>query len=237
MLKSDECPEFPFYSGTGFFVVFPPYEWVFFVTARHCIFSSDDKQMGHLQIPWRNSEGCKEAVYFSDCLTAKTRYSGELFEDVCVFVVGDMPQEELLHLSKRALRLQHQDNVDIILREIDRRRENLRIVGFPGCSKEINYDAQRAIATPRGIYGKIMPNSLKRDEYEVHDLNWTDGELNGFSGSPVLSLHPTLSDDVTPVVVGVVVRGSSRRFAAVNINVATSLIAAWIVTGQSITID
>lgn len=227
-LKNNQFPDFPFLSGTGFFVVFPPYNHVFLVTARHCVFDNNSISRGVIRIPWKNSEDCTEAIRFSDCLTGKTETSGEFIEDVAVFVVEEMPQDKMTYLTDRAIKLQHKDNVNFILNHICERRENLRIVGFPGCSKYIDYDDRRLTAVPRGIYGKITKESMKADGYEVSELNWKEGGLDGFSGSPVLSLHQNSSGGVTPVVVGVVITGSPERFSAVNINIATDLISCWI---------
>ncbi len=228
-----DYPEWPRLSGTGFFVVFEPYKSVFFVTARHCILHDDSRPMGLIQVPWKNSVECREAVPFMECLEAKTLFSGEYFEDICVLVVGDLAPERLAHLRERALKLQHQDNVDEILSLVDTGRKNLRTIGFPGCSKAIDYDEHVNTATPRGTYGKIIPGTLKGDEFSVSELNWQQDDITGFSGSPVLSLHPTSLGDVVPVVVGVLVRGSATQFTAVNINVATSLIAGWILDGTT----
>lgn len=234
LLQNNEFPEHPFLSGTGFFVVFPPYDYVFFVTARHCLLDNTGEQLGELKIPWKSSEGCEEAIRFSYRLTGATDVSGEFEEDICVFVVGDMSREKMLHIASKSIKLQNQDNVDLILDYINAHRENLRIVGFPGCSKEIIYEDRKLVATPRGIYGKMTSDSLKRDGYEVSELNWKEGGLSGFSGSPVLSLHATPSGAVVPIVVGVVVTGSPEKFRAVNINVATSLIAFWIASKNGI---
>jgi hypothetical protein len=228
VLKHKECKEYPFLSGTGFFVMFPPYPDVFFVTARHCVFDDNGTPLGSLQIPWSNSEGCREAIPFSCCLSGKTGDSGKYFEDVAVFVVDEMPKDRKSHLRERALMLKNQDDVNSLISYVNASRENLRIVGFPGCSKYIDFDSERLVAAPRGIFGKITQGSLKQDRYEVSELNWTGGEINGFSGSPVLSLNPTSSGGVARIPVGVVVNGSSKKFHAVNINVVTDLIAGWI---------
>jgi len=228
VLKHNEFKEYPFLSGTGFFVLFPPYPDVFFVTARHCVFNDNGNPLGALQISWRNAEGCGEAIPFSCCLSGKTADSGAYFEDVAVFVVDEMPDDRKNHLYERALMLSNQELISFLISHADASRENLRIVGFPGCSKYIDPDGDRLIAAPRGIFGKITQGSIKQDRYEVSELNWTEGEINGFSGSPVLSLNPTSSGGVARIAVGVVVNGSSKKFHAVNINVVTDLIAGWI---------
>jgi hypothetical protein len=228
VIVDEDYRDWPYLSGTGFFVVFEPYPSIFFVTARHCVLHDDGRPKGIIQVPWKNSVDCREAVPFIDCLAAKTQFSGDHFEDICVFVVGNFAPERLAHLRGRALKLQHQDNVDAILSLVDRERENLRTIGFPGCSKAIDYDEYVNTATPRGTYGKIIPGTLSGDEFSIGELNWRGDDITGFSGSPVLSLHPTPSGDVVPVVVGVLVRGSATRFTAININVATNVIASWI---------
>lgn len=228
VLLNDAYPDYPFFSGSGFFVEFSPYDSIFFVTARHCIFNEDNSLKGDIQISWHTSQNLSEPVPFSKCMIAKTKNSSGFFEDICVFVVGSIASEKAQFLKNRSLKIQHQENVDLLLQHIEHAKENLRIVGFPSCSKEIDYDSQKSWATPRGIYGKIVVGSLRDDEYEMSDLNWRGGELDGFSGSPVLALCRDLSGNVVAVPVGIVVRGSSKKFTAININVVTNLIASWL---------
>ncbi|MBB2170330.1 hypothetical protein HLH36_18615 [Gluconacetobacter aggeris] len=225
IMISDHAPEYPFFSGTGFFVIFPPYEHVFLVTARHCVLNDDGTSKGRLLIPWKESEHCREIIRFSGILTAVTTYSRGFHEDICVLIVSDTSPERLEHLRNRALTLQCQDNVDSILEFVGAQDENLRIVGYPGCSKTFDYDTRMAKVEARGTYGKILPGTLKNDQFDVGGLNWKDGELGGFSGSPVISLHPTSGGGVARIVVGVVSLGSSTKFTAININVVTNLIS------------
>lgn len=229
ILKNDEYPEFPHLSGTGFIVIFPPYDYVFLVTARHCVVKDEDNSWkGMPFIPVED-----QWIPLTSCITAKEEKEQEFFEDVAIFPVVDIPEKkELARLYKRAIKLIHQDNVNTILNFINRRGENLRIAGFPHCSKGINYDGGVFEYTPRGTYGKITQLPAEGHIYELGELNWNEGELFGFSGSPVLSLHPSYSG-VTSCVVGVVLHGSSKKIRAININVVTDIISCWIVQNNS----
>jgi hypothetical protein len=52
LLKNQDYPEYPYFrlSGTGFFVKFPPFETIFFVTGKHCVIDNDGKFQGDLEI-------------------------------------------------------------------------------------------------------------------------------------------------------------------------------------------
>ena len=79
------------------------------------------------------------------------------FEDLIVFVVDkNISKEKKLLLKTRALRLEHQDNIDKILKNLCNIEGNIRTVGFPQVSKEIDFDTKQARIQPRGFYGKKM---------------------------------------------------------------------------------
>jgi len=236
VLKNNDFPDHPFFSGTGFFVKFPPFPYIFFVTARHCVFDNKETCLGRLQIPWKNSVECKEPIIFEECINAKTETSGGFFEDIAVFVIGDMLECKIQHLDSRALNLECQETVMNTIHYIRNKRENVRIVGYPGVSKCIDYNKREMAVQARGCFGTITPQPFTTERFEVSNLNWKGSDFDGFSGSPVLSLCPNSSGGVTPVVLGVVSTGSSKKFSAVNINAITDLIACWIACKNKIDI-
>lgn len=64
LIKPEAFPEYPFLTGTGFFVRIDPYEDIFFVTAKHCVLDSEDNPKGELLIYERLDEGCNTKVIF-----------------------------------------------------------------------------------------------------------------------------------------------------------------------------
>lgn len=231
-IRNERFPDYPHLSGTGFLVVFPPYQHLFLVTARHCVFCDRTNELsGAVEIYISG-----ERIPVSEHLTGQTTESAEFFQDIAVFVIGKSPHDIIDRLGEKAIELKHQDDVDSILGFTYENRENLRIVGFPGCSKKFDYDSNLVTAAARGAYGKISQWSKKNEIFEVDGLNWKEGELNGFSGSPVLALLPNSTGGVTPIPVGVVVTGSSNGLRAINMNVATNFIACWIAHKEGIDI-
>lgn len=224
MIESENFPEYPFWSGTGFYSFFPPYEEIFFITARHCIYDEKDELKGKVKVSLRMDGVCKEVVPFEKILETKYIDDPTDFEDIAVLVVGEMPKEDKDFLMGRALRLQHQDDVDKITHFIISINGNIRTIGFPGVSKEIDYENNKAEICPRGFHGKIDGEGEFKNWYKFKHANWKDGELTGFSGSPILELIPVGPNEVTPVPIGVMVTESQF----ISINVATNLIAEYI---------
>jgi hypothetical protein len=110
-----DAPEWTFFSGTGFFVYFPPFDDVFFVTARHCVIAPDGSEKGVLKIPYHPDQQDREAIFFETRLEATYRGGDGEIEDVTVYVVGNVPPERKAILRQRALRLEHQDDVQALI--------------------------------------------------------------------------------------------------------------------------
>lgn len=236
-----EHEDYPYINGTGFFVHFPPYEHIFYITARHCFRTDDDMlipEIESLQIAFSIKEGLtskdlSKKVPFSCILTGRDIKDDEN-EDIIIFVVDndDITMEEYNILKKRALRLQHQDDLNNMLKILCDNNENIRTIGFPKAYLEIDYDSMQVTAQPRGYYGKIRDNSNFRDRYGFENVNWKDKEYNGFSGSPILGLFPTLLEnmkvDIQLIPLGVLVTATSSRGEFISINFATNLIANYL---------
>lgn len=224
MIESEGFPEYPFWSGTGFYSFFPPYDVIFFITARHCIYDGKDELKGKVKVSLRMDGACKKAVPFENILETKYIDDPTDFEDIAVLVVGEISKEDKDILMGRALRLHHQDDVDEMIKFIISNNGNIRTVGFPGVSKKIDYENNKAEMQPRGFYGKIDGEGEFKNWYKFKHANWKDGELAGFSGSPILELIPRGRNEVIPVPIGVMVTESQF----ISINVATNLIAEYI---------
>lgn len=219
-LINEDFKEYPILGGTGFFVFFPPYDDVFFITARHCIVDGDGKVKGELLIPCAHEDN--RVIKFSKCLETSYKDDPDGFiEDIMVFVIGDISEDQKYIIKNRALRLQHQDDVDNILDLIISGKENIRTVGYPDVSKSFDYDQSSMKLQPRGFYAKISGKSKMRNCYELCEGSWKEESLSGFSGAPMLSLHPTSSGDVVAIPVGVFL----TKTVFISINVATNLIA------------
>lgn len=228
ILRHADYPEHPFLSGTGFFVHFPPYDKIFFVTARHCLVDSNGGLKGDLKIPLSLEDNSNEAIPFSCYLETNDQNDSNEMEDVVVYVVDDISKEKHDLLMKRALRLQHQDDVDTIINEIIASKGKIRTVGFPSISKSIDYDANKAIFQPRGFHANLAGEGHFRNSFKIENGSWKEGSLNGFSGSPILALCPTLENEVLAIPIGIFI--TTSQF--LSINVATNLIAGYIIKTQ-----
>lgn len=223
-----ESSGWTFFSGTGFFVFFPPFDDVFFVTARHCVIAPDGSEKGVLKIPYDSDQQDREAILFETRLEAKYRGEDGEMEDITVYVVGDVPPERRAILRQRALRLEHQDDVQALIDRHLLTQERLRTVGFPSVSKEIDYDNSQATVRPRGFHGRLTNKTGLRDRYKIDGLNWQNGATEGFSGSPVLAWGINLKGKVQPVPIGMLVTGSDEDVSFLSINAATNLIAEYL---------
>lgn len=226
MLEDSDHPEFPFFSGTGFFVTFPPFDEIFFVTARHCIVRNG-KVTGDIKIPYHPQQKGNEAIIFDKFLCIENPEDQEL-EDLLIYVVGDIPEDKKTVLAKRALRLQHQDDVTAILDYLIHGKGKVRTVGFPGNSKSIDYEKQSGVVRPRGFHGTLSGPSTIKNRYRIDDMNWKESELEGFSGSPILEFQFSHEGKIVPIPIGVLLTGSASQSYFLNINVVTDLIAAYL---------
>jgi len=224
MIESVEFPAYPFFSGTGFYALFPPRNEIYLITARHCIYDGGGELKGKVKVSLRMDGVCKKALVFDAILETKYLHDQTDFEDVAVLVVGDMASEDKELLRNRALKLPHQEDAERIIDLIQEKNGKIRTVGFPGVSKKINYESNTALMRPRGFYGKIEGKAGCKNWFKFKPENWTDGELSGFSGSPMLELLLTPDGRVLPTPIGVIV--TEANFIAIN--VATDLIAEYI---------
>jgi hypothetical protein len=224
ILESPEHPECLFLSGTGFFAYFPPYENVFFITARHCVLDNEGNLMGNPKIPYSPNDESKEVIPFSCYL--ETEYSDDENgrEDIVVYVVDDVPDNKKRALMRRALRLQHQDDAKTLLNCFIAAKEKIRTVGFPSVSKSIDYDNNLAVFHPRGFHADLVGEAQFRNWYRFENISWKEGPLDGFSGSPILALCPTSQGEVAPIPIGILL--TTSHFLAIN--VATDLIAMYL---------
>lgn len=252
LTNKEKFEDGPFHVGTAFWVKFPPYDDVFLITARHCLFDGEI-QKGNLSVPLEQREGCTVAVRFSHLI----QDNSENPEDIIICVVDPDRKEQLELLAPRCLPLDHQYDVDMRLTAMLAAKGKLRTVGFPGSDKEIDYDNKTAFARPRGFIGTLT-HLEENGRYRLERASWADadGHMEGFSGSPIIDLVATeinlnslpskviptedgrvviafKTDEDTPhraVPAGILVTGSNNIAHFVPINVVTNLIAEYLVS-------
>jgi len=236
LLINKEHPEYPFFSGTGFFVYFPPFDDIFYITAKHCFNKIEEDEIDSLRLPYELNDTSKHtdnAISFLEIITGQDKEDNEL-EDIIIFVVDrDIEQVKIDILKKRSLRLQHQDDIETMIETMCLNNENIRVIGFPKISKEMDYDNKKAIVQPRGYYGKIKNNSKFKYRYGFEKANWKDIDYSGFSGSPILSLNKSFpSGDVIAIPIGILLTATPTRGEFLSINFATNLIAKYLIDKQ-----
>jgi len=233
-----------FMNGTGFFCQFPPFDYVFYVTAKHCLLKENEKDFTkEIKIPYQVKVGKEidkdeKAIVFSEVLTcAYVDDETSELEDIIVLVVDDSKnKDELETLKKRSIKLEHQDDVDTISKYIIDNKENIRTIGFPKAFSEIDYEineenystyAKGVELQPRGFYGKMVDTSSFRSRYSFENVNWKD-EYNGFSGAPIFALIPDVYKGTRAMVIGVILTATKTKGDFLSINIATDLISEYI---------
>jgi len=237
IIVSKGLESYPGLNGTGFFVTLPPFERVFYVTARHCIENIlPDRSDAKLMVPVI-PDGSKPVLFDYILQTAVNDSCDNYMEDVAIYVVSEESStEEYVALRKRALPLQHQDDVDNLLNLALARGSNLRVIGYPihdhpNCATEVDYDAGQIRIQPRGFYGKLSIDGLFPNQYCLTEVSWKEHDYRGFSGSPVVELAENISfkGEVHPLVVGVVLMATQRLVRFISINVVCNAIASYLV--------
>jgi hypothetical protein len=250
LLENYAYPGLPFFRGTGFFVYFPPFDdYIFYVSAKHCFCGYKENEfLEKLKIPYQYKteenfdNSLDEAVIFSEYLMMKHNEDDDDYEDLIVFVVDkNISKEKKLLLKRRALRLEHQDTIDKILKKLCKIQGNIRTVGFPQVSKEIDFDIKQARIQARGFYGKISIKKNDINRYKFNQPSWKEGEYNGFSGSPILEIMPFYNSNYEIVMeaipIGILLSATKHHCEFISINVATNLIAEYLYDNQSLRRD
>lgn len=224
VLLDKEYPEYPFFSGTGFFVALPPYSDVFFITARHCIYSSDDTYKGNPIVNYFKNGAGVEWVDFSINLTSPD-FDSPYVEDVLVYVVGDVTPEKREILLKRSMTLRSQELVAGFIGRAVSTRDELVAIGYPeGDFKEINIDKMTASVRSYKLTGVVRIDVENNKRFGFCTLGYSDPPLPGFSGSPVVASKEAFKELPAVMPLGVLVTQGSF----ISINVATNLISEYI---------
>ena len=248
VIENYDYPEYPYFSGTGFFAYFAPFDdYIFYISAKHCFSGYRENDfLQKLKIPYQyktektSNNNLDEAIIFSEYLTMKHTETDDDFEDLIVFVVDkNISDENKKILKKRALRLQHQDDIDNILEQLCNIGGNIRTVGFPKISKEIDFDKQESIIQPRGFYGKIANKTNDQYRYKFEQPSWKESEYKGFSGSPILEILPVYNSEsnkinLEAIPIGILLSATKYRGEFISINLATNLIAKYLNDNKSL---
>ncbi|MFP6843668.1 MAG: hypothetical protein VB958_00495 [Thalassolituus sp.] len=224
VLVNEKCPDYPFLGGTGFFVNFPPYKEVFFVTARHCVYKNEELK-GTIYIPKSQDVSCRESLPIKYLLETKYLECDVEYEDVVVCVLDGDRIDISGAVFERALRLPQQDDVDEVMKRIISRNGKLRLVGYPFSSSDLKDEDKQIISGARGMHFEIEDDKKFINRIKIVKSSWGDGDLSGFSGSPVIEFYPISNDIIEAIPVGVLVTQSYF----ISINVVTNTIANYLV--------
>lgn len=217
------------FTGTGFFVFCPGYENIFFITARHCVVKQDGNVYDRILIPLGDES--KKNVRVSQYLMGSSSKNPNDIEDVIVMVVEPRSQSEREYLRKRCLRLQNQDNVEKFIDFIMKNNTNVKILGYPGHSKELDHENRMINCDPRGIYGPISKTFQKNNHlYNVKPKKEIE-DPDGFSGSPAIGMIASKTD-VDIILLGIVTNGNKNCVNFWNINVVTDIVLNFLSKGN-----
>lgn len=236
-LIAGENTPFPYLSGTGFFVYFPPFEdQIFYITARHCFIHSHEGNFNNKLLisygSYKHPENFSLGnIPFSEYIEISEKNESDL-DDILIFAIDNqIDSSRKKVLLNRAIKLSHIDDVNFMIELISSSRNygKVRTIGFPNKSDtELKYDENYEIESirlqPRGFNGWLEKDS--NDIYKIVDTNWKEDSLNGFSGAPILVI---LSDNQIKVI-GILIAGSNQeKFAKfISINNVTQAIAQFL---------
>ena len=126
------------FSGTGFFAFVPETDIIFFITAYHTVFKNDNNDLYEkIKITLKNDSDL--TVVLSECITGSYTNDHTGVDDVALFLVEPRSKLEQEILFNRAIRLQNQDDVNWFLEYCLYHNENVKVVGYPTNSKNIDY--------------------------------------------------------------------------------------------------
>ncbi|RLA80090.1 MAG: hypothetical protein DRG78_11665 [Epsilonproteobacteria bacterium] len=226
ILIDPEHLEYPGFSGTGFFCYLSAYEIFFYVTAKHCI-----KEPENTILAINYGPELEEIIEIDEILTTSTEETNEL-EDVLIFVISsNISNIKKSILKKRSLPLPPQDITNSLINILCEDNQKVRTLGFPKYDKntEINYETNINKFQTRAFYGYIKNNSKENNRYAIEELNWSDGDYNGFSGSPVIALpKASINQKVYVVIIGMILTAGNKRCEFLSINIITNAIFNYI---------
>jgi|GEM_PF-2512490 len=239
LMSIDGIEEYPGIGGTGFFA--KRGDEVFYVTARHCLTKQQDIDVAswaaRLHIPYTLTDATRSTtdyVAFAEVLSLK-HDSDDIpgrFVDVLVLTIRrpDTPglYEKLL---KRAVKLPPSGKwLDAFVQHPIAKDDveagkgiRFTVMGYPkdGTATSIEYpDGQPVeIVTQAAKFSGHLGTGTGPDRYMLNDVSWP-GDLNGFSGSPVIV---GFRDDAGNkyALAGMLVSGGAQKAQFIKISLIT----------------
>lgn len=205
LISAEGIEEFPGFGGTGFFA--RRGDDVFYVTARHCLSKQPDADIAglaaRLHIPYlltSSTQSTNDYVQFDEVISLK-HDSDDIpgqYVDVLVMTIHRPVDANLYEvLLERAVRLppsgawlddfvQH----PTVKADFDSGKGiRFTVIGYPkeGTSSKIDYPEGEPveIVTQSAKFHGFLGRGTGPDRYMLNDVSW-DGDLNGFSGSPII---------------------------------------------------
>lgn len=200
VLFETRCEDAP-YAGVGTCFLVKLGSELFLVTARHVVDGMSLDQL--LVFP---NEETEESIPFSEGFTIANRNLEDLDYSDLVLV--------RVHLS--GLRIADQSRMHAI--DLGKASDSWRtapfdhrfvLFGYPNESREVDYDGSKIVSTQRFLVARFSGASPASYCYEldIEDFNGVD-DLNGLSGSPVISWPHPIGNHFHPNFCGMVLRGT-----------------------------
>jgi hypothetical protein len=244
LLSVEGLDEFPGFGGTGFFA--RRGDDVFYITARHCLTKQEEIDIAslaaRLHIPYALTDSTRtttDYVGFAEVLSLK-HDSEEMpgrFVDVVVLTIRK-PENKELHekLLERAVKLppsgQWLDSFVMhpVVKDDFEAGKGIRFtaIGYPqqGTATKIEYPAGQPveIVTQAAKFSGHLGKGTGPDRYMLNDVSW-EGDLNGFSGSPVIVGFRNQEGN-NYALGGMLVSGGAQKAQFIRISLITEALKA-----------
>jgi len=193
----DDAP----YSGIGTCFLVKLRRHLFLVTARHVVEGMSLDQL----LVFPNDE-TDESIPFAEAFSVTNRNPIDLdFSDLVLVRI---------HLGNLMIAEQSQMHVIDLEKASDSWRNapfdhRFVLFGYPNESRKVDYDGFKIMSTQRILVARFsgaIPSSYCY-ELDIEDFNGVD-DLNGLSGSPVISWSRTIGNHFHPSFCGMVLRGT-----------------------------
>jgi hypothetical protein len=243
-LSVEGLDEFPGFCGTGFFA--RRGDDVFYITARHCLSKQDEIDIAslaaRLHIPYTLTGSTRttgDYVEFGEVLSLK-HDSEEMpgrFADVFVLTIR-RPETKGLYekLPERAVKLPPSGEwLDsfvmhpVVKGDFEAGKSiPFTVIGYPqqGTASKIEYPEGQPveIVTQAAKFSGRLGKGTGPDRYMLNDVSW-EGDLNGFSGSPVIVGFRNQEGNQYALA-GMLVSGGAQKAQFIKISVITEALKA-----------
>ena len=239
LMTIDGIEDFPGFGGTGFFA--RRGEKVFYVTARHCLTKQQDSDIAsaaaRLHLPYTltgSTRTSDDYVQLDEVISLKHESDNipGKFVDVVIMTIHRPADASLYQqLLARAVKLPPSgrwlDNFvehPTVKADFDNGKGiPFTAVGYPfeGTASKIEYPEGQPveIVTQSAKMAGLLGKGTGPDRYMLNDVSW-DGDLNGFSGSPVI-LGFKNKDGHNYVLAGMLVSAGPKKAQFIRISVVT----------------